>query len=70
MYQTHFFLSHCREIEVNKVNSKQGIHRIHTKNDFCAKNSTDLNSMEVLMLLLYARAHTDKVFLSEDIMKL
>lgn len=34
IYQTHFFLSHWLEIEVNKVNSKEVV---HTKNDFCHK---------------------------------
>lgn len=37
---------------------------------FVPKNSTDLNTMEVLMLLLCARAYNDKVFLSENIMEL
>lgn len=37
---------------------------------FIPKNSIDLKSVEVLMLLLCARARNDKVFLSEYVMKL
>lgn len=37
---------------------------------FIPKKGADLKSVEVLMLLLCARAHNDKVFLSEYVMKL